>query len=78
MIERLDQTLDRIEEQHNPLVVNYHDFDAAGIWNYLMPEVPLNQERLKQLENFNIIVPKSINIRKGNEFLKKYYGIIVN
>lgn len=68
----LDLALNAIESKYNPLVVNFHDFDAPGIWNFLMPEVPLNSERTKMLENFNITVPKSVSVRKGIEFLERH------
>jgi hypothetical protein len=72
LIMRLDSILDEIEENHNPLVVNYHSFNASAIWAYLIPEVPLNIERLKMLETFDVTVPKTILVRKGLEFVKKH------
>jgi len=75
LIERMNQALDQIEEKHNPLVVNYHNFDAPGIWNFLMPEVPLNKDRTEMLETFNITVPKEVILRKAKEFVAKHEGL---
>jgi hypothetical protein len=75
LIERMDKELDRIEEKYNPFVVNFHNFDAPGIWNFLMPEVPLNKERTEMLETFNITVPTLVIIRKAKEFVLKHEGL---
>jgi hypothetical protein len=69
---RLDAELDKIEQNYKPLVINYYAFDAPAIWAYLMPEVPLDGERTKMLETFNVTVPKMIIERKAREFIKKY------
>jgi hypothetical protein len=75
LINRMSIALDQIEEKYNPLVVNFHDFDAPGIWNFLMPEVPLNKERTKMLETFNVTVPKEIILRKAKEFVTRHEGL---
>jgi hypothetical protein len=72
LVERMNQALNEIEQKYNPLVVSYHNFDPAGIWNYLMPEVPLNKERTAMLEIFNVTVPPPIIFSKAKEFLIKY------
>lgn len=68
---QLNAQLDFIEREFAPLVIDYHNFNAVGIWEYVLPEVPLNRLRLSQLEDFNITVPIEKTWKKGHRFIHK-------
>jgi hypothetical protein len=70
-LEKMDQALNRIVRAYRPLVIDYIDFDAAKIWNYLFPEVPLNRRRLEQLETMRINVPAQVSVTKGVELIHR-------
>jgi hypothetical protein len=72
ILSQINTALDYIQAIRDPLVIDYHKFDAEMIWYHLMPDIPLNRDRLKMLENFNVTVPMAVNIRKGLEFVEKW------
>ena len=71
LLRKMDKALDEIESKHKPLVIDYYNFDAQEIWNYILPDVPFNRERTEMLETFNITVPKSVSEAKGEQFLAR-------
>jgi hypothetical protein len=76
-LEKMDQALGRIIQVYRPLVIDYIDFDAAKIWFYLFPKVPLNRRRLDQLETMRINVPVQVSINKGVELIHRNGEILL-
>ena len=70
-LEKMDTALNRVIDVYRPLVIPYADFDAAKIWTYLFPKVPLNGRRLEQLETMWINVPSQTSITKGVELIRR-------
>ena len=70
LLEKMNRALDFIEHAYNPLVIDYHRFNAEKIWYYLLPD-QIDRTRLKQLESFNIVVPKDVLDLKGMELMVK-------
>ena len=68
---RMDGQLSAVQNQYDPLVIDYHKFNPGLIWEYLIPEVPLSKSRMHMLENFNITVPLETTLMKGFEFIKQ-------
>jgi hypothetical protein len=69
LIKKIAKELDRIVGAYEPLVVEYDAFDPAAIWDYLMPEIPLDYARLDMLNEFNVTVPPTIIRAKGEELM---------
>lgn len=70
-LEKMDRELDRIESKYDPLVIQYHAFDAERIWKYLLPTAAFDLRRLRMLENFNVTVPTEINFKKAMQTIKR-------
>jgi hypothetical protein len=70
LLEKMERELEKIIHAYSPLVVDYHNFTPRKIWYYLLPD-QLDHERLAQLENFNITVPRDIIALKGIELMVK-------
>jgi hypothetical protein len=70
-LEKMDEALNRLIHVYRPLVIPYVDFDAAKIWFYLFPKVPLNRRRLEMLDSMRINVPAAISIQKGVELIHR-------
>jgi hypothetical protein len=70
LLEKMTVALDKIVHAYQPLVIDFHQFDAKRIWYYLFDD-QLDHARLNQLEGFNITVPKNIIELKGMELMVK-------
>lgn len=69
LLKKIDRELHRIMAVYEPLVIEYHKFDAALIWEYLMPGIPVDYARLDMLNEFNVTVPDTIIRAKGEELM---------
>lgn len=69
LLKKIDKELDRIVHAYDPLVIDYRQFDAAAIWEYLIPDIPLDYTRLDMLEEFNVTVPEKVIRIKGMELM---------
>jgi hypothetical protein len=69
LLKKIERELHRIMAAYDPLVVEYHKFDPTSIWEYLIPDIPIDLARLNMLDEFNITVPESIIRAKGEELM---------
>jgi hypothetical protein len=67
LLNKLQRALERIIQTYDPLVIEYSRFDAGAIWEYLIPDIPLDYTRLDMLNNFNVTVPREVIVEKGRE-----------
>lgn len=71
VLEQMEQALEFISARYEPLIIDFHDFDAAGIWNFLMPQIPLNQDRTRMLESFDVTVQKPVIVKKASDLIQR-------
>jgi hypothetical protein len=69
LLNKMERELERVIREYDPLVIEFNDFSAEDIWSYLLPDQPLDKDRMDMLEDFNITVSAEVIMKKGCELM---------